>query len=560
MKRYKLTYLFVLIFSLTFNSCNTEEILKEVPLDFYSPGNSYTTPDQLNTAIVNLYYRTRNLYYGFNIGDSQDMQWGTDLCFYARDPQVGGFGDYPGQATPTSSSIGTWWKKLYGIIAAANTVIDRSEFVKFDSELQKNAIVAEAKFFRAYAYRNLAYVWGGVPLSLNEVTTPKTDYTRATQAEVYTQIEKDFLYASQNLPDIKSVKADGRVSREAALHYLGEVNIAQGKYSEAVAKLSEIIDNSNFKLMTDRFGAKKTENGDVFWDLFRNGNYNRSSGNTEAIWVMQEEHNVAGGEGINLSTSDGFCGERFYQPAYWLIPDPDGLVGFIGPTTQNGGRGAGEVKGTDYFYQTIWQSDFNNDIRNSKYNIVRDWIYDNPKSKYYGKSALQNRPATEAPDYFWKYYPQFTKFIRVNDHPADIIQDTKTGLLYASARRSYLDQYYLRLAETYLLRAEAYINLNNLSAAAKDINVVRSRAKATPVAESNVNIDYVLDERMRELGWEEQRRLTLCRVGKLVERTRKYNIYSGKTIQDFNKFFPIPYAEIEKNTGARIEQNPGYEN
>ena len=137
MNRYKLTYLLIFIFSLAFNSCNTEEILKEVPLDFYSPENSYTTPEQLNTATVNLYYRTRNLYYGFLIGDSQDMQWGTDLCFYARDPQVGGFGDYPGQATPTSSTIGTWWKKLYGIISAANTIIDRSENVKFDSDSQK---------------------------------------------------------------------------------------------------------------------------------------------------------------------------------------------------------------------------------------------------------------------------------------------------------------------------------------------------------------------------------------------------------------------------------------
>ena len=237
---------------------------------------------------------------------------------------------------------------------------------------------------------------------------------------------------------------------------------------------------------------------------------------------MQEEHNVAGGEGINLSTADGFCGERFPQPAYWLIPDPDGVVGFIGPTTPEWRTGVpAKLKGPITFIKQ-----FGSPI------LITISVTVNTILSAIGFMITQNRnitekalckiaPATEAPDYFWKYYPQFTKFIRVNDHPADIIQDAKTGLLYASARRSYLDQYYLRLAETYLLRAEAYVDMNNLSAAAKDINVVRSRAKATPVAETNVNIDYVLDERMRELGWEEQRRLTLCRVGKLVETNQK---------------------------------------
>lgn len=558
MNQYK--FIFLILLSVVFVKCDTDEILKERPLDFYSPENSYVTPSQFEAALTNLYYRTRKLYFGFDIGNSQDMQWGTDLCFYARDPETGGFGNYASEATPTKGSIQSWWTQLYGIISSANTIIDRSEEGDFDSETQKNAIIAEAKFFRGFAYRNLAFIWGGVPLNLNEVTTPKTDYVRATQAEVFAQIESDFLFASQNLPDINNVKADGRVSKEVALHYLGEVYIAEGKYTEAVTKLSEIIDSPDFSLMTERFGSRKDEKGDVFWDLFRNGNYNRSSGNKEAIWVMQEEHNVAGGEGNNLDNWTGFCGERFYQPAYWLIPDPDGVVGFIGPTTQNGGRGAGEVKGTDYFYYTIWESDFDNDIRNSKYNIVRDWLYDNSQSNYYGKSAIQNRPATEAPDYFWKYYPQFTKFIRVNNHPVDIIQDPQTGLLYSSARRSYLDQYYVRLAETYLLRAEAYLDLNDQVAAANDINVVRNRAQATPVTSAEVNLDYILDERMRELGWEEQRRITLCRTGKLLDRTRKYNPYASKTIQEFNILFPIPYAEIEKNTGAIIEQNPGYEN
>jgi hypothetical protein len=89
----------------------------------------------------------------------------------------------------------------------------------------------------------------------------------------------------------------------------------------------------------------------------------------------------------------------------------------------------------------------------------------------------------------------------------------------------------LRLAETYLLRAEAYLGNNDGINAAKDINVVRSRAKANPVDAAAVTLDYILDERGRELIYEEQRRLTLSRTGKLVERVRLYNPQNSGYIQ-----------------------------
>jgi hypothetical protein len=118
----------------------------------------------------------------------------------------------------------------------------------------------------------------------------------------------------------------------------------------------------------------------------------------------------------------------------------------------------------------------------------------------------------------------------------------------------------MRLAETYLLRAEAYIDKGDKINAAKDINVVSARAQAKPVSPAEVSIDYLLDERARELIWEKPRRLELMRMGKLVERVRKYNRIAGGTIKDFNKLWPIPYSEIENNTEATIKQNPGYTN
>ncbi len=118
----------------------------------------------------------------------------------------------------------------------------------------------------------------------------------------------------------------------------------------------------------------------------------------------------------------------------------------------------------------------------------------------------------------------------------------------------------MRLAETYLLRAEAHLLNGNAQNAADDINEVRSRANATPVTAVEVTLDYILDERARELTIEEPRRKTLARMGKLVERVRKYNMRQStrESIQDYHQWFPIPQRAIDANQGAVLEQNPGY--
>ena len=121
----------------------------------------------------------------------------------------------------------------------------------------------------------------------------------------------------------------------------------------------------------------------------------------------------------------------------------------------------------------------------------------------------------------------------------------------------------MRVAETYLLRAEAYLKKGgdeNLQKAADDINEVRGRAGAKLCSKGDVTLDYILDERARELLVEEPRRKTLARMGKLVERTCKYNIRktTRETIQDYHQWFPIPQSAIDANKGAELGQNFGY--
>src|SRR5690606_11020457 len=117
---------------------------------------------------------------------------------------------------------------------------------------------------------------------------------------------------------------------------------------------------------------------------------------------------------------------------------------------------------------------------------------------------------------------------------------------------TFKDLMVFRLAETYLLRAEAYWRKGDLSNAVSDINEVRMRAGAAPATQDMIDIDFILDERARELTIEEPRRRTLVRTNTLLERVRKYNDKAStrNSIQDHHRLFPIPLKAIDANIGG----------
>ncbi len=562
----------LLSFIIAFISCNEEEFLKEIPLDFYAPENSYVTVSNFESALFNLYNRVRmDFYESDKAREFPSLSWtGTEMCYTSKD-----FGTRPNWGSlllPTNSNVvyDAAWLRAYRIIYDANVIIGRADLE--DSKLTENQITlvkAEASFFRAFGYRILAHLYGGVPIVLEEVTSPKRDYVRASRQEVYEQCVLDFKFAAENLPGPGEID-DSRINNLAAYHYLSEIYIALGRWKEAVSAASTVIDHPATDLMTERFGTRASEipnpnmpwatGGDVYWDLFRQGNQNRSTGNKEAIWVLQYEFNVPGG-------ADGFNAERDLVPRLWQakIKNKNGSVATIVPypNTYYFGRGSGFTRPSHYFYETIWQkSGYNQDIRNSEFNIVRDFIVANPKSDYNGKWLFKDNVPIElktADDTTRNYYPVIAKCSTPGGHPKELYLDNQTvpGSLTNNARLTYRDQYVIRLAETYLLRAEAYLGDNDPANAAKDINVVRKRVKAPEIDASMVDIDYILDERIRELHFEELYILTLTRLGKLVERAQ-LNPWVGETYLPHNNLWPIPFDDIEKNLEATLEQNPGY--
>ena len=588
MKKYLILSMFA-AFLLT--GCNEDKFLEEKPLDFNSASNSYETAADYDAAITELYFLTREEFYT-TYDRTTDLSKFADMWITA-DPLKS---NVVADLSPSGAMAKFYWDENYKLIAQANTVISRLPNSSKLTDDEKKVYEAKARFFRALAYRTLVLLYGDVPLQLEEVSTPKTDFVRESKDKVKAQVVEDLEFAAANLPEINTVK-DGEISKPAANMLLAEMYLATGDNDKAINAASAVINNPNLALMKNRFGSQAKEDGDVFYDLFRPNNQNRASGNTEGIWVIQFETNIEGG-GNNTShffwNPGSFWGERFFAPQVdkFQIIKPDGtkLQLFNWPIgDMTGGRGIGTHYATNHLYNEIWADD-PDDMRNSEYNWPRRFkihrtnvLDDNPELKAAmpdGYFDLENTvlpdgwsmetgfaggvaATTQLPNRFMCGYS--TKMTTPFHHPDAQYENKETYKLAGTGGKTYTDQYFFRLAEAYLLRAEAYVNKGDKNKAADDINELHKRANAKPCTADQMNLDYILDERLRELTCEEKRRLTLSRVGKLAERIKKYNPYFSAAYSADNKDYdahfdllPIPLSAIQANKDAKLEQNPGY--
>src|SRR5690606_21538529 len=201
-----------------------------------------------------------------------------------------------------------------------------------------------------------------------------------------------------------------------------------------------------YHLMTERFGNDPTHDGhfpegggDVFSDLFWENNANRSGGNMESIWVIQTANLVPGGEA-------GASFSRTWGPYYANLIAPNGTQGMV-LTDSLGGRPVGYIRTTNYFNYGIWGGDNWDDMRNSPWNIRRIWYYNNPANPLFGQRIDFKAPGLT--DTIQNIYPMVRK-------GEGVIES-----LNSSSTPNYKFIVY-RLAETYLLRAEAYLMKNDL--------------------------------------------------------------------------------------------------
>lgn len=527
----KLLYSTLICISALSSSC--ADFLDEDLKSSLAPENTYTSTQGFEVGVTGLYMYARWEFQTWNEGPKPHgacpyelFQIGTDLCFAgSRDGSLVPFEDYTfGTST---GYVKSFWEWAYGFIASSNLILEYSEKsnVNWDKPTDKTYYQAEARFFRAYAYRYLIYLYGDVPWVEKVQKDFQLDFTRTPREEVLQNMVKDLEFAIEHLPQDPDKLKPGRLTAWAAKHMLSEICILTGDYAKAESLAQDVINNGPFKLMDKRFGKVKDLPGDCFADMFKEYNQNRTSGNLESIWVIQLEYNTVGGGGSYADWT-----KRAWVPKYWNI---DGCV--IADTI--GGRGLGQIVP----FQRVLDTYEDQDMRNSEYNIKRNWYYNDPKSPKYGERI----EITEALIKNGSLFPTTTKFFYGVPNDPNYNGNNK-------------DRMRFRLAETYLLCAEAQIMQNKKADAATTINVIRARANATPATADEVNIDFLLDERTRELLGEELRRFTLLRTGKLYERTMLYNPYSAKNMKEYNTLWPIPQSVIDANTEAEFPQNPGY--
>lgn len=502
------------------------------------PDNTYTSSYGFEVAATGLYVWARDEYNTWGSGNTafshgqaciyETFQVATDIVFCGKQ-QDGSLTPFETLSyTPSTTFINSCWNWGYGLIASCNEMLEYSDInTNWDNSTDKAMYQATARFFRAYAYRTLVYLYGDVPYVDKIEKKFRDNFTRTPKMEVLQHMIEDLTFAAANLPTNPDKVNPGKLTSWVAKHYLAEVDLMAGKYEDAEKAADEVIKSKYFELMKTRFGTEKGNPGDAFHDMFLENNQNRTSGNKESIWVMQLEYNVTGGGGSSVDWT-----RRAWNPRYW-----DGVKGFI-LCDSLGGRGLAQIQPLTWWIEGNGFYD-KNDIRNSEYNIKRHWYYNNPANpELIGKKA----PITEQTRKLSQLYPVITKFFygKTADDPQ------LTG--------SSKDRMKARLAETYLFKAEAYIRQNKNKEAAEAINEIRRRAGASEISSEDVTMDFLLDERIRELVGEEQRRFTLQRTGKQVERVNKYNT---KTIgfTEKNLLWPIPQNVIDSNTGAEFPQN-----
>lgn len=602
MKKYSIIAFLILIIVSFLTRCS-EDFLTPKPLSFYAPENTLINADGLNSGLIACLINARHEYYGDTPPFLNEGVF-SDIAVEGTTDKAGVLMDMPAQMLPNENmdqpgwthTLGRYWTEAYIRIKYANTVISRIDNVVFKSDEEKNNILGKAYFHRANVYYRLVNQYGDVPLILNEITEPKLDFYSCTRESILQKCKKDLEFAAKWVYPICPI---GDINKAAVNHLLTKVNLELGKFDDAVASANAVINDGIHSLMTTRFGSYKDDpTHDVIWDLHQVENKALPE-NKECIWlfvcseslteggasekltVMRQAVPYWGGAGKN-KTPTGQTGTTD-QPLGAMV---GGYPVEIDQVAKYG-RGIGRLRPSPWSQYSLW--DDKNDMRHKYPNWItmQDLVYNNPVLKgindpYYGKhiQLYDSKGGILCTDTLrsWFNWPAYKLFV------ADPTNRMPQG--------GYGNWYAFRLAETYLLRAEAYFWKNDLGNAAKDLNAIRTRAGCAPYTPAQINIGTILDERARELYYEEPRKTELTRIATILAKTgapcyngKTYNLNNFSTnnfwydrVIEKNKFYrdqvkapfynykianwivlwPIPASAINAATLGHINQNIGY--
>ena len=580
------------IATMVFESCK-KEWLTPKPLSFFSPENTLTDVIGFNAALNGCARNLKNEWYGDGAPIISETIF-SEVAVEGTDDKTGPAQNLDVSIKPDAqlnngdfNKIGWYWEQEWIGIRLANTIISRLPGATAIPDATKNIIKGKAYFFRAYDYYRLTNQFGDVPCPLKELTSVKTDYYSVKREVILQRMKSDLDSAVIWVPWTSD---KGDVNKGAVYHLLAKIDLSLGLFDDAIAAATAVISNGTYKLMTARFGVDAgIASKNVTWDLHRPAN-KAAAANTEVLFLVTDAFGNAG------RFVGGIQSMRQAAPGISIagIRTPNGNTG-MSPLAnieidnmQMFGRGIGRCRSTSYHYNEIWDdvNDFRHDSTSGNWMYMENLRYSNPGLKgtdpYYGQ-RLRLYSATGTllcSDTLRQWYPW--------PHYKIYIPDVENTPM----RGGNTDWYVMRLAETYLIRAEAYVWKGDLANAAADVNKVRTRANCAPYPASKISIGTILDERARELYYEEGRKTELARIAYIFAKTGQP--YNGKTystanfstsnfmvdrileknifyknnfvtihqdvfrISQYHVLWPVPQSAILGNTDGRINQNIGY--
>lgn len=603
--KFKIVFLLWVTLLLGTSGCD-DEWLEPRPLSFFAPENALIDARGMYAALTACERNMRYEWYGDGSPIITELVF-SEICVEGTTDKPGPAQNMNIQITPTSqlnhtdyNRIGWYWYEGYKGIKYANVVIERIDDATYTSEEERNAVLGSAYFHRAYRYYRLTQQFGDVPFIGREIREPKLDFYSMKREVILKKMQQDMEYATQHCLET----ADrGQVTKGAAAHLLTKINLALGEFDKAIESASVAIDGGVHSLMLEPFGQIPAEDGNYLTgqgiirdDVIARLHWwqNKAiAANREVLFMVLSREDLVDSR-LDLQVmrqAVPFWGvsnaNMLYTPDGYAPGTSDRVNEEI-QLLETFGRGIGRARGTSYHTKMIWDDE--NDLRHKKGNWIdmEDLVYNHPdlrgRSAFYGQNLQLYREngqiATTDTIRNWYGWPHYKIY---NPDPR---RTQPQGGSY--------DWYVFRLAETYLLRAEAYWWKGDVANAMADLNAVRTRAGAAPYTDASAfDIGTILDERARELFWEEPRKTELTRIAYLFAQTGQP--YNGKTysmaefgtsnfffdrIMEKNSFYnkgvianngqeytmspyhvlwPIPQAAISSNTNGVLNQNFGYD-
>ncbi|MFT3844348.1 MAG: RagB/SusD family nutrient uptake outer membrane protein [Lacibacter sp.] len=636
-KTLSLLTLITLLGSVIFVGCK-KSFLEPDPLSFYEPTTTFNTESGLKAALA-ISDRHLRSYWTNTSANTNSVVIGTeylfsDLAVYGKTDVDGNTVNYnfADNLTPTGGAAGPagndgnyinhYWDETYNGIKYANTVLTYVDQVEGLSEATKNTFKGRAYFHRSFRYLGLVFQYGDVPLITKILEVPKQNYRSTKKEAILKMITQDMEKAVEWVPEQKDMTYVGMVNKGACRMLLIKCYLATGQYRKAKDVADVLINSSGYSLMRNTFGtfypggeAKTwpiTRN--VIWDLHRPENKLIAT-NTEVIMGMPNR-----GVQSNIAFATMRIFGPFYNSGNLKSPDGKNAVDLYARNNANYrvdldygraiGRGIGIIRATPYAQHGLWVVNGVEDVDDLRHNSrVGNWgrmdsiKYGTSSTTYRGQNLKLYHPTTNAllcidTIRCWFDWPHYKTFITDAEAEANLGANAYTG----ATKGSNGDWYLYRLAEAYLLRAEAKFYLGDAAGAASDVNEIRRRAGSTQFY-TTVTIGDIMDERARELYLEEWRHMELSRVSYCLALSGKPdewgNTYDVNTYDKFsgtdltggsywykrvvrygglynrggvisnnrtlnykmdkcNMLWPIPNSAITANNQGKLSQNFGY--